>query len=386
MANMGLKIVASLAVVLLCFACEGNAEKAEALFVFGDSYADTGNHNPYNATDNAPWRRPYGFNWPGYPAGRYSSGKVQTDRWAEILGLPTPIAYEMLRTHQYEEIPKKIVHGVNFAVGGSGILADYGYITISDQVKQFKKLINQTGVFGSEELGRSIVLISNAGNDYLSYIDSNGKNIMGLVSLVSPVVSGMMEVVKELYECGFRNFVVSNVAALGCMPEANRTSCESSYEDFIQRHNMLLNESVIKLRYDLEGSSIIIPNLTSASNYIFSNALDYGFEDWFQSCCAGEGDAQCAEVDDRGDALFKMCEDPNKSFYWDNRHPTNKGWHSIMSLYAYGSANEGKELSFVEGAFSLTEWVKSIGFDAYNISPIETDNLVKYSYVGGVSS
>ncbi|XP_057835451.2 GDSL esterase/lipase At5g03590 [Cryptomeria japonica] len=371
MGNMGLKIVASLAVLLLCFTCEGNAEKAKALFVFGDSYADTGNHDPYNATDNEPWRRPYGFNWPGYPAGRYSSGKVQTDRWGEILGLPTPIAYEMLRTRQCEEIPKNIVQGVNFAFGGSGILEDHGYITISDQVKQFKKLMSETGVLGSEELGRSVVLISNAGNDYLSYIDSNGINIMGLVSLVSTVVSGMVDVVKQLYECGFRNFVVSNVAALGCMPEVNRISCESSYEDFLQHHSMLLTESVTKLRFDLKGSSIIIPDLSSANKHIFSNALDYGFEDWFQPCCAIDGGVSgCAQVDDRGDALFEMCEDPNNSFFWDNRHPTNKGWHEIMSLYAYGNTNEGKELSFVEGALSLTEWVKSIGFDAYDISPI----------------
>ncbi|GLJ25746.1 hypothetical protein SUGI_0492990 [Cryptomeria japonica] len=53
----------------------GDAEKAKALFVFGDSYGDTGNHDPYNETLNQPWKKPYGLTWPGYPAGRFSSGK-----------------------------------------------------------------------------------------------------------------------------------------------------------------------------------------------------------------------------------------------------------------------------------------------------------------------
>ncbi|XP_042940326.1 GDSL esterase/lipase At5g03610-like isoform X3 [Carya illinoinensis] len=45
------------------------------LFVFGDSYSDTGNTDK---TQSA-WEYPYGITFPGKPAGRFSSGRVLTD-------------------------------------------------------------------------------------------------------------------------------------------------------------------------------------------------------------------------------------------------------------------------------------------------------------------
>ena len=54
----------------------------DALFVFGDSYGDTGNHKNDSDTTPAeykPWRQPYGITWPGFPTGRYSNGRLFTD-------------------------------------------------------------------------------------------------------------------------------------------------------------------------------------------------------------------------------------------------------------------------------------------------------------------
>ena len=45
------------------------------LFVFGDSYADTGNWEKFAAS----WKEPYGFTFPGKPAGRFSDDRVLTD-------------------------------------------------------------------------------------------------------------------------------------------------------------------------------------------------------------------------------------------------------------------------------------------------------------------
>lgn len=46
------------------------------LFVFGDSYADTGNIKRGFAPS---WKHPYGVTFPGKPAGRFSDGRVLTD-------------------------------------------------------------------------------------------------------------------------------------------------------------------------------------------------------------------------------------------------------------------------------------------------------------------
>ena len=59
------------------------------LFVFGDSYVDTGNRDPDNSTYtaigpvNQAWRQPYGRKWPGKPAGHFSDGHLL----AEFLGM-----------------------------------------------------------------------------------------------------------------------------------------------------------------------------------------------------------------------------------------------------------------------------------------------------------
>ncbi|GLJ20098.1 hypothetical protein SUGI_0364670 [Cryptomeria japonica] len=54
--------------------------KQQLFFVFGDSYADTGNHHPpMNNSIVSAWKYPYGITWPGHPSGRVSSGRVITD-------------------------------------------------------------------------------------------------------------------------------------------------------------------------------------------------------------------------------------------------------------------------------------------------------------------
>ena len=46
------------------------------LFVFGDSYVDTGNNRKPAAKS---WQYPYGITFPGKPTGRFSDGRVLTD-------------------------------------------------------------------------------------------------------------------------------------------------------------------------------------------------------------------------------------------------------------------------------------------------------------------
>lgn len=45
------------------------------LFVFGDSYVDTGNWDKSSGS----WHSPYGSTFPGKPTGRFSDGRVLTD-------------------------------------------------------------------------------------------------------------------------------------------------------------------------------------------------------------------------------------------------------------------------------------------------------------------
>lgn len=59
------------------------------LFVFGDSYADTG-----NAEKSWPsWNSPYGITFPGKPAGRFSDGSVLTDYVGMTLSLSSNVCF-----------------------------------------------------------------------------------------------------------------------------------------------------------------------------------------------------------------------------------------------------------------------------------------------------
>ncbi|XP_059076597.1 GDSL esterase/lipase At5g03610-like [Cryptomeria japonica] len=342
----------------------GIADKAQALFVFGDSYADTGNRNPYNQTVNESWRRPYGSTWPGYPAGRYSSGKVQTD------------SYELLRSHGCKATAKKIRRGVNFAVGGSGIFQANGFITVAQQVKQFKKVIGQSHEFDSQKLSQSVVLISLVGNDYLAFLDSRNGSIEGVTDLVKPVVSGIIDAVKELYESGLRNFAVSNIVHFGCGPQIGRTSCDSNYDEILALHTKLMREGVEILKSDLKELSIIISDLMSAVNHIFASPAQFGFVDLFVPCCAAKGRVDmCGEVDRVGRALYEVCFNVDEKFLWDLGHPTQREWHAIMWLYSHGANEENKTISFIEGAPNVIDWSSMIR-EKYDQTLQEIDRLL----------
>ncbi|KAL1200176.1 GDSL esterase/lipase [Cardamine amara subsp. amara] len=76
-------------------------KKTPKLFVFGDSYADTGNTKPNNTE---AWKFPYGITFPGKPSGRYSDGLTNTDFLAKVLGAKSPYLY---RTHGRKKRAKK---------------------------------------------------------------------------------------------------------------------------------------------------------------------------------------------------------------------------------------------------------------------------------------
>lgn len=53
--------------------------RASSVWVFGDSYADTGNLGDLGRALTHAWYDPYGRTFPGRPTGRFSDGRVLTD-------------------------------------------------------------------------------------------------------------------------------------------------------------------------------------------------------------------------------------------------------------------------------------------------------------------
>ncbi|GKU92775.1 hypothetical protein SLEP1_g6458 [Rubroshorea leprosula] len=107
--------------LIICY-CPG--EDHVPLFIFGDSYLDSGNNNYFNTTAKANFY-PYGETFFNYSTGRYSDGRLISDfvaAYADLLFLPP-----------YLQGNKQYTYGVNFASSGAGAL----YGTFRSSVKHF---------------------------------------------------------------------------------------------------------------------------------------------------------------------------------------------------------------------------------------------------------
>ncbi|MCO5611570.1 hypothetical protein L7F22_065823 [Adiantum nelumboides] len=243
-----------------------------ALYVFGDSYADTGNHDKQNPQVWQPWKIPYGSTWPGNPSGRYSDGFVLTDFIAKFLNLPSPSPYSHIN-----EMPAT---GVNFAYGGSGVFFTYGpeYTNISAQIDQFEQMAKGKPV----DYENSLVLFVYGGNDYSIHIQKHG--VRGIPVLITRVVRQLSSLLARLHKLGFRRFAVTNLEPAGCLP-------------FIRMPRSF-------------GAGLL------------------------ESCCVGmmKG-AGCGSVDKSGKPLYKICGDSSKTFFWDGVHPTQAGWEAVSHNY-----------------------------------------------------
>jgi hypothetical protein len=73
--------------------CDNNAGKQSSpVWVFGDSYADTGNLGNLGRELTRAWYDPYGVTFPGRPTGRFSDGRVVTDFIGQ-LSTPLSLCY-----------------------------------------------------------------------------------------------------------------------------------------------------------------------------------------------------------------------------------------------------------------------------------------------------
>jgi hypothetical protein len=77
----------------------------------------------------------------------------------------SPATYRM-----YESNPSTPVgDGMNFAVGGAGVFANLGFTKTSDQIVQFKALLDANLYDTTSVFSESVILFAISGNDYAAY-------------------------------------------------------------------------------------------------------------------------------------------------------------------------------------------------------------------------
>ncbi|KAK4833494.1 hypothetical protein QYF36_006014 [Acer negundo] len=304
------------------------------LFVFGDSYADTGNIGRSFA---GSWKQPYGMTFPGEPAGRFSDGRVLTDYLAKFVGIKSPIPYKFRRVGG-----KHLRNGMNFAYGGTGVFQSTSPLpNMTTQIGFFQQLIKE-GVYNSLELQQSsVALLVLSGNDYSAYISKNGSS-QGFPSFITQVMNQLVLNLKMIQELGLKKVAVTALQPLGCLPFSTAASsfqqCNGTENALVNLHNLLLQQAVAKLNNETtnDHSTFVVLDLYTAFMTVFTNKGDHlgstRFENPLKPCCVGisNGDV-CGHVDESGTKKYTVCENPEAAFFWDTVHPTQAGWRSVYS-------------------------------------------------------
>ncbi|XP_066395120.1 GDSL esterase/lipase At5g03610-like [Miscanthus floridulus] len=305
------------------------------LYVFGDSYADTGNLPKSNLSrESRQWYKPYGTS---SPSGRFSNRFVQSDFVASWLGHHE--APQTFRLRNRNDITR---FGMNFAVAGSGVLeVPEKVATLSKQVDNFEGLIKDR-TFPPWRLRFSLALIAISGNDYARIANMSSSN--DTLALIETVTTGIAKEVQRLQDLGMNRILVNNMHPLGCTPFRTRpnsyTHCDDVANAVAATHNKLLAEKLGNYR----GNVMLLDLNTAFSRVVHPNPNATGSDDetlakTFKnklrpSCESFDPKGYCGQEDENGSPQYSVTDDLSKdmfsNFYWDDVHPTHTGWFVAM--------------------------------------------------------
>ncbi|CAL5209128.1 unnamed protein product [Lathyrus oleraceus] len=298
------------------------------LFVFGDSYVDTG-----NTMQSRSYKPPYGMTYPGKPVGRFSDGRVLTDYIASFLKIQTPTAYVLRNSSTLQ-------YGVNFAYAGTGVFrtsVDGPNMTV--QIDSFEKLIQQN-VYTKQDLESSVALVSASGNDYIAFV--NKGNIIDIKSFTSSLINQLSTNVQRIHDMGINKIAIGLLIPIGCVPRITAITFHLSCVDILNlisvNHNQMLIQTVLQLNQQVGKSVFVTLDLYNAFLSTIATMQKQQKENStrmnpLKSCCEEEGlTNSCGSVDDNGENKYTLCENPELSFFWDNLHPSQNGWHAVYTL------------------------------------------------------
>ncbi|CAN1357496.1 GDSL esterase/lipase At5g03610 [Linum perenne] len=308
--------------------------KPSKLFVFGDSYADTGNVRKSISTS---WKVPYGITFPGRPAGRFSDGRVLTDYLARFIGVKSPIPYKWRKFG-----PKSLSrYGMNFAFGGTGVFNTLSPDpNMTTQIDLFQQLLTQR-TYSAWDLHNSVALVSVAGNDYATFLSTN-RSLDEMPAFISQVVNQTTQNLLRLKSMGIKKIVVTGLQPLGCLPATTSFNsfqqCNETRNQLVALHNFLLRQTIADLNPNngtaADGNTFVLLDLFQAFMAVLDQKQAAGGKvTWnpLKPCCVGMSSGEgCGSVDvSTGGKRYTVCEDPKAAFFWDTVHPTQEGWRAV---------------------------------------------------------
>ncbi|POO00261.1 Lipase [Trema orientale] len=347
---------------------EHDSYKTKGMFVFGSSLVDNGNNNFIKNSLAKANYLPYGLDFPLGPSGRFTNGKNVIDLLGEKLQLPSFLpAFADPSTKG-----RRIVHGVSFASGASGILDDTGSIagnvtSLSEQIRNMEEvtlpeLEAQLGCKSTQVLGDYLFVVGSGSNDYsFNYFLRGLNRNLTLQAFTSNLTASLSHNIKQLYSLGARKFVLLSINPIGCSPmvrtmvQPTQNRCVQGLNLAAQLFNSYLKSLVDNIKPELPGSTLVYVNTYKIIRDIIRNPSSKGFKEAGNPCC------EVASLSEGGNGVLckrggQVCANRSSHVFFDGLHPTEAVNVQIVNkAYASTLKSEVSNCSFPEDDSSGAE-------------------------------
>ncbi|KAF9620047.1 hypothetical protein IFM89_010697 [Coptis chinensis] len=334
------------------------AYKMATVFYFGyvervgDSSVDVGNNNYLLSLARANFP-PNGIDF-GMPTGRFTNGRTVFDivgkSFCQELGLKDFTPPYLAPT----TVGERILHGVNYASGGGGILNRTGYffvgrLSMDTQLDYFahtrQDIISSIGALATSKLlAKSIFVVNMGANDFLNNYATQTTSTPRPETFGHALISLYRAQLTKLYVLGARKILVASVGPLGCIPY-KREQYPSAGHDCIASQNHLaslfntarLKPLVTELNANLEGSEFVYADVYNILLDIIENFKSYGFVNFDSACChsAGRFGGLVGCVPES-----EICPNRSKFVFWDAYHPSEASNLIIAKRLMDGDLND----------------------------------------------
>ena len=221
--------------------------------------------------------------------------------------------------------------GMNFAVGGAGVVAGTSEAPkLGRQVDKFKRMVRH-GII-DDDLTDSVALIAFSGRrDYERFHDMTNTDVKAVAQDVTDKIA---DAVEQLLDLGVEKVVVTTLPPLGCTPGLSKTKdgvydakCDGQKVTSI--HNAYLEEKVFQYK------DVFNLDLKAAFNrHAGPSSRSKRFKYKLEPCCDSlDQSGYCGQITEDGEPQYNLGAKPDKFFYWDDINPTHAGWKAIVKEF-----------------------------------------------------